>query len=153
MGGPDAHEGRPKKDVASECGVSEVTVTRLLRTTPQLQVSWHRVRHEFSLAKSRRDWLSLSALEPSLSTSARRAIDRGTYAWLYRNDLGWLRTFEGAQVRVQPGNGAATRMQRADARYSKALVALLKSTTSFGGFNDPGINWILSSAHVLRKII
>ncbi|NHZ82704.1 hypothetical protein F2P44_25995 [Massilia sp. CCM 8695] len=145
-------EGRPKKDVASACGVSEVTVTRLLRTTPQLQVSWHRVRHEFSLAKSRGDWLSLSALEPGLSISARRAIDQGTYAWLYRNDLRWLRTFEGAQVRVQLSNGAATRMQRADFRYSNALIALLNSTRSFDRFNSPSIRRILSSAHVLRKI-
>lgn len=145
-------EGRQKRHVASECGVSEVTVTRLLRTTPQLQVSWHRVRHEFSLAKSRSTWLSLSANEPGLSTSARRAIDRGTYAWLYRNDLQWLRSFEGAQVRAQRGNGAAMRMQRADARYSKALAALLKSSTSLGQLNDSGISRILSSAHVLRKI-
>jgi hypothetical protein len=113
--------GAGKDDVAKDCAISEVSVTRVLRTVPGLQDEWHRVRHEERRSIARQAWNGLSELRPHMGVNELRRLEPAAYAWLYRNDRAWLKA-ELACIGTPPAsNYAAARSERADGRMADAI--------------------------------
>ncbi|MGC4062789.1 MAG: TnsD family Tn7-like transposition protein [Aquabacterium sp.] len=144
--------GADKSEIACACGMSEVSVTRILRSVPGLQDAWHRVRWRQAQEQARSAWLATIAAQAWLGVSGLRRLQPSTYAWLYRNDRDWLRQQCANVDRVAGGNNAASRMRIADRRYS---VALQKMWRSLEG-NQPEACFIvptlLLQAPGLRKV-
>lgn len=114
-------EGQDKKEVARRCQISTVTVTRILRTVPDLQTHWHQMRQEERRVTARREWDELIQRFAQVGIKAIRQMAPATYAWLRRNDKDWL---DASLTRVRPqvgSNNAENRMIRADAHLAKVL--------------------------------
>lgn len=83
--------GRPKEAIAERHAVSVVTVARILLSVPGL----HDRRQARLLAKrrdrARQQVSGLTARRPAISIKELRERLPAAFAWLYRNDLAWLR--------------------------------------------------------------
>ncbi len=86
----DLRRGLNKEDAAHRHKVSLSTVTRILRTTPGLQTTWHEIRDERGRKQARSKWSRLVARHRDEGVKAIRALAPAVYAWLYRNDQAWL---------------------------------------------------------------
>jgi transposase len=82
--------GMDKAKAAEGYGISQVTVTCVLRTEVGLQSAWHQARYEAAQRAARRSWLNAARRFPGLGTKQLRDLVPGSYAWLYRNDRVWL---------------------------------------------------------------
>ncbi|MCE4554242.1 TnsD family Tn7-like transposition protein [Pelomonas cellulosilytica] len=146
-------DGRAKADVARQIGVAEVTVTRILRSVPGLQVRWHEVRHEAARAQARRAWLEVAAAAAMLGRAAARRAEPAAFAWLYRNDRVWLQQQSQRFSGARSGNGAVLRQRRADERYARGLGAAFSASKSFAlGASLRASDWAIS-APGLRKVL
>jgi transposase len=83
-------KGADKSEVATQAGVSIVTVTKLLLTEVGLHASWQQARHKKAQNHARKAWQRLLARYRHLGVKYMRSIEPATYAWLYRNDRSWL---------------------------------------------------------------
>lgn len=143
--------GADKKEVCHQCAISIATVTRILRNVPGLQAQWHLIRHEKARANARATWALLIASHKRIGTAARRAMVPKIYAWLYRNDLTWLRSLDGLQTRPKSDNRARMRMQQADERHAKLLGDWLNSRVGNTNQLDQ-LGDLISAVPALRKI-
>lgn len=84
------NQGADKATLAAEYHISEVSITRILRTEPGLQDRWHQVRLELARENARSIWSKSRADFPDLGTNHLRQLVSKEYAWLYRNDRRWL---------------------------------------------------------------
>lgn len=82
--------GVDKVDVAHSVGVSESSVTRVLRLHPELRAQWHVARSERQRESARQRWLAVTRDNPLLGAKAVRLLEPAAYMWLYRNDRAWL---------------------------------------------------------------
>lgn len=83
-------KGMDKAEAAQRHGISEVTVTRVLRTEPGLQSAWHQSRYNNAQSQARARWHSVVADHGQFGTKYLRGLEPAAYAWLYRNDRAWL---------------------------------------------------------------
>lgn len=86
----DLQLGVDKAVVAQSAGVSVVTVTKLLLSEPGLHAAWKQAREMQAQASARDAWLHLLRTQGAIGLKLMRALDPAAYAWLYRNDHGWL---------------------------------------------------------------
>jgi hypothetical protein len=147
-------DGCEKSYVVEKCGVSIVTVTRVLRNVPGLQSSWHHVRGEIARDHARKTWLTAAAACRVLGIAVARKFEPATYAWLYRNDRIWLREqcilFEKCRG---PGNHADIRLRRADERYARGLKVVLDRQASLGvAYPTSMRNWLAFAPGLCRVI-
>lgn len=82
--------GADKSEVARNADVSIVTITKLLLSEVGLHAAWCQSRRTQAQASARQAWTHLLQAHPRLGVKLMRAMDPGTYAWLYRNDRAWL---------------------------------------------------------------
>jgi len=82
--------GADKAVVAKNADVSIVTITKLLLSEVGLHAAWCQARKMQTQAAARKAWTDLLQTHPGLGVKLMRAMDPGTYAWLYRNDRTWL---------------------------------------------------------------
>ncbi len=113
--------GTNKADVAKACCMSEVSVTRILRTVDGLQDQWHQIRHAQRGEAAKRAWSTLAALAGYMGVNELRRIEPAAYAWLYRNDRGWLQQSTVQRHAPSAQNNAAKRSERADQRMADAI--------------------------------
>lgn len=146
--------GAEKATVASAVGISEVSVTRILRCVAGLQERWHEIRFEAARTKARTAWLDVMGALGTLGVSAVRRAEPGAYAWLHRNDREWLRN-QGAfaaQVRLR-GNHADVKRERADHRYACAIRAAINVHRRADVAGMFGVeNWAIT-APGLRRVL
>jgi transposase len=105
--------------VASEAGVSEVSVRRLLRTTVGLHDKWERARREKARDQARSQWRSALQIESVVGPGAARTLALRTYSWLYRNDREWLLATN-SDAKVPIGNHSKVDWDRRDQELSLA---------------------------------
>lgn len=86
----DLKGGAEKTAAAERCGCSVQTITRLLFTEPGLHSEWMQARQTARRNGCRQAWLALLDQYGTLGTKYLRSLDPAAYAWLYRNDRGWL---------------------------------------------------------------
>jgi len=118
-------QGCEKHQLASDMHMSVETVTRVLRTTPGLQKRWHQARFDLRRATARAEWLRLRQGDQGLSTKAARKLSPATYAWLYRNDLQWLKDSVTTGVTTLRGNHAKQKQLNAQERRKAATISIL----------------------------
>jgi transposase len=87
----ELERGGDKRVVAKKFGVGEQAITRLLRTEVGLHKKWGEARSSLEVRKRREMWTALLIENPTLSISELRRMEPALYAWLYRNEGGWLR--------------------------------------------------------------
>lgn len=83
-------KGVDKEVVAGKYSLSISTITKLLRSTPRLQQTWHSVRNEKTRLEAKRKWRQALVRNPSANLKVLRKFESAAYAWLYRNDRTWL---------------------------------------------------------------
>lgn len=83
-------KGDDRSDIARAAGVSESSVIRVLRLSPELRATWAQVRKERLRDSARSRWMSVLQDNPHLGAKAARILEPATYMWLYRNDRAWL---------------------------------------------------------------
>lgn len=82
-------DGASKLSVAKDFDVSIESVTRLLRTEIGLRRAWKQAMGRRLAIRAKDDWVhALQASKGSVKTA--RVIAPAAYAWLYRNESGWL---------------------------------------------------------------
>lgn len=146
--------GAEKATVASAVGISEVSVTRILRCVAGLQDQWHAIRFDAARTKARNAWLGVMGVVGALGISAVRRAEPGAYAWLHRNDREWLRNQSAvaAQVRLS-GNHADVKRERADHRYACAIRAAISDRRLADVERLRGVeNWAIT-APGLRRVL
>lgn len=121
--------GDDKVLVAEKIGISVVSVTRILRSTPQLQNTWHKVRYEKRKASARAEWSDSLPLLNSIGVIGMRALHSAAYAWLYRNDREWMKCSIAAGQGMLMQNHATQRMKNADQRLAEAIEELVRKNT------------------------
>lgn len=122
--------GASKSDTASSLGVSEVTITRLLRGVPGLQDQWHELRYRAAQEKARAAWIAIAQASQLLGVTAARRAEPAAFAWLYRNDREWLKKHSAGLACVrQAGNHSDAKRLQADRRYACALTAAFRCRT------------------------
>jgi hypothetical protein len=85
--------GKPKQALAEQSGLSVVTITRVLLSTPGLKAARDQVIARKRQRRARQRMESLSAKRPALGLADIRKRAPAEYAWLYRNDRDWLVAF------------------------------------------------------------
>lgn len=113
-------EGRDKAMVSQIHEVAVSTVTRVLRSVPNLQQEWHLVRFELARVKARQSFMEISVLLGSLGVKAIRRMVPGAYAWLYRNDRQWL-SDQCDKYRLRAANYSSQRIENADRSLSSTV--------------------------------
>lgn len=114
-------EGQDKDKVALVLGISIVSVTRILRTVPELQAQWHAARHEQRRTQARDSWKKVAGLQAFLGIKGLRCLQPAAYAWLYRNDRMWLIASTQLIGKCKGSNHASVRIENSDARIATTL--------------------------------
>ncbi len=84
--------GADKTVVASLSNISVATVTRVLRTDPELHAQWSAARFIKAQTRARDSWRAVREAFPEASSNIWRKLAPAAYAWLYRNDRSWLQS-------------------------------------------------------------
>lgn len=113
--------GSSKDSVASAVGISIETVTRLLRTTPGLQETWHQVRRERQRRTYRIAWQRTAARLARPTSSEVRAMQPAAFAWLYRNDRAWLEEFASRLSKSPRSNNTGVRWDERDSELARRV--------------------------------
>lgn len=82
--------GADKRVAAKQTGVSVQSVTRILRTEPGLHTEWLQVRFKQKQNECRSIWTRQVIATGQYGIRYTRMCQPSVYAWLYRNDHGWL---------------------------------------------------------------
>lgn len=82
--------GGDRHAIAAAYGISESTVTRLLRTEVGLKADWKNANDRLIRNAARQKWLQAIEVHGRLGIKRVRMLEPSTYAWLYRNDRAWL---------------------------------------------------------------
>lgn len=82
--------GTAKSDICSRFNITVSTVNKLLRAEPSIHAIWLAVRRKQEIFQHRNDWIALLSRASPLSAKSLRTLAPNIYAWLYRNDRGWL---------------------------------------------------------------
>lgn len=85
--------GKPKQALAEQSGLSVVTITRVLLSTPGLKATREQTIVEERQRRARQRLESLSGKSPAAGLTEIRRRAPAEYAWLYRNDRDWLAAF------------------------------------------------------------
>ena len=83
--------GAEKTEAARLGEISIVSVTRLLRTEVGLRERWRSARFLAAQTEARTRWFDVVNKNPRSGPKAARLLEPAAYAWLYRNDLDWLK--------------------------------------------------------------
>lgn len=113
--------GSSKESVACSVGVSIETVTRLLRTTPALQETWHQVRRERQRRTYRAAWQRTAARLVQPTSSEVRGMQPAAFAWLYRHDRAWLEKFATKLSKGARSNNASVRWDERDSELARRV--------------------------------
>lgn len=100
----DLEGGMDKQAAAQRHGISVSSVNRILRTEVGLSRQWRTARENGARAKARGTWEELLAVHSHQGTKFLRAADPAAYAWLYRNDLAWLRAHTPTRQPISPAS-------------------------------------------------
>lgn len=115
-------QGTPKADVAGAVGVSVETVTRLLRTEPQLRLQWREAALARARDAARSEWLDLLQRHPTATITQARRSAPAAFAWLYRNDRAWLDEQASQCAQAARSNHASVDWDRRDGTLSQAIL-------------------------------
>jgi transposase len=115
-------QGTPKADVAAAVGVSVETVTRLLRTEPQLRLQWREAMLARVRDAARSEWLDLLQRQPTATVTQARRSAPAAFAWLYRNDRAWLDGQASQCAQAVRSNYACVDWDRRDGSLSRAIL-------------------------------
>lgn len=85
--------GKPKQVLAQQSGLSVVTITRVLLSTPGLKATRDQTIALARQSRARQRLESLSRKSPAWGLADIRLRAQAAYAWLYRNDRDWLVAF------------------------------------------------------------
>lgn len=118
----ELRRGESKPILAKRYGVSVQTVSRLLRSEMGLSDIWREACMRHNREGMRARWIKLCSDHPSSSTKMLRLLDPALYAWLYRNDRGWLKEHRACQPSGVRGNFSASSWQKRDSRLVNELI-------------------------------
>jgi hypothetical protein len=115
-------EGADKAVAASQHGISVATVNKVLRTEVGLHAAWQTARAALAQEAARKTWLDLLASDGALGIKLLRAMNPAVYAWLYRNDLAWLKAHVPiAASSAKPQRASSVRWDQRDDELSRAV--------------------------------
>lgn len=119
--------GEDKQSVAHAANVSEVAITKLLRTETGLHLAWHAARRKQASGKAQGAWLRCIQEHPGIGIKLARAMEPAAYAYLYRNERAWLDANLPAPSVRTPGNHSSIRWDQRDLEFSQAVkLAVLR---------------------------
>jgi transposase len=138
----DLLRGTDKAILARKYAVSEVTITRTLRTTPGLQAAWHAARLERARRQARARWSRLVTRHPGEGVKSLRAMAPAVFAWLYRNDGDWLANCNSQLGRKKSTPTGRVKWDERD-RYLAAKIEAASSTLFVEGSGRLIARWQL----------
>lgn len=127
-------QGMPKDHICQQFSISISTLNKLLRREAAVQSAWSLERKSLEIRLRRQAWLALVSERPQLSATAIRALDRSTYAWLYRNDREWLQEQTAVLPYGRIGNNSKVDWHARDCELAEALM---KNLSCLGSDNSP----------------
>lgn len=113
--------GMDKDRAAKLAGVSVSSVNRTLRTNVDLHRAWQDARHEHAGSAAKSQWQQALRTCQHLGSAAARQIAPAAYAWLYRNDRGWLTASIEAIPKIERGNHSKVAWDARDAALSQKV--------------------------------
>lgn len=84
--------GLSKDKTCESFGISISTINRILRLSPEVGKKIAATARINMNSQRREEWCAAVFEHPELSVKRIRQLIPGTYAWLYRNDMTWLKT-------------------------------------------------------------
>lgn len=106
--------GISKADAANAFGVSIQTITTTLRTEVGLRDRWIRARFDRARDEARKVWKGTASKLSAPTAKALRSIHPAAFAWLYRHDRTWLKSFSSHISRAPKGNHSAVNWVQRD---------------------------------------
>lgn len=126
-------KGKSKKALAVHHSISQVSVSRILRSTPGLMQEWQAARMSRRRSLERRRWKRLVASHGHLGNKILRQMAPASYAWLYRNDRAWF-----DEIRSTVGRIVREPRSRVDWKTRDELLAkAVESAAAKIVFNEP----------------
>jgi uncharacterized protein (DUF1684 family) len=87
-----------------------------------LHAAWQTARAALAQEAARKTWLDLLASDGALGIKLLRAMNPAVYAWLYRNDLAWLKAHVPiAASSAKPQRASSVRWDQRDDELSRAV--------------------------------
>ena len=119
-------EGRSKQTLATRYGLSLVSISRVMRSTPGLTSAWADARRMRRQRIERKRWRRLVKSHGHLGVKLMRQMAPATYAWLYRNDRAWFDESRSHLDRIQIAPTSRIDWQERDRKlaHSIQMVAL-----------------------------
>ena len=114
-------DGKDKQNIANACNVTVQTVSRFLRSNPELQTKWMERRFLIKQSQERTRWESLTENISSLGINQLRALEPATYAWLYRHDSAWLDKINSRFRTPKKGNNTNIDWDKRDSELSSEI--------------------------------
>jgi transposase len=146
-------DGISKQEAAEKIGASIGTVTRFLLSEVGLHQEWTQARDKLIREKMRLRWKALVSGNLTSAQKFLRAIEPGTYAWLYRNDREWLRTSsQGSNINPRPG-GRSVDWAARDEQMSLILGAAIRELVSNSRGRHIHLTELISHATQLKPYI
>lgn len=129
----DLESGMEKAECAARSSVSVSTVNRILRTEVGLHSKWQQARNSRARSSARGSWEELREVHGHQGIKFMRAVEPAVYAWLYRNDLAWLRENQ-PETKLKQDNGSRLSWDARDLALKAAVdVAVLAIRESAPG--------------------
>ncbi len=160
------NSGEDKASIATALGLSVSTVTRVMRTTPGLQQTWHDVRTIRTRNHYRQIWQEIAGMYPLIGIQRLRKMNPAAFAWLYRNDKEWLKQSSISTLPIPRANHATQRLANNDQRIADvlyryiqdefrlpmSLVEMKKAIPQLNKVIEQPHRWP-RSAHLLKKLL
>lgn len=84
------NRGSEKSAIAQKFNISESSLNKLLKYSPDVHTRWRAARFELLRVNARKRWKEVVDNNPNLGVKAVRLLEPAAYMWLYRNDRAWL---------------------------------------------------------------
>jgi hypothetical protein len=83
-------DGKDKDEICQACGISQVSLNRLISSEPTVAEQWRKARHDQARVENRGRFAKAVADHRGWTLKQIRALPGNGYMWLYRNDRDWL---------------------------------------------------------------
>lgn len=125
-------KGTDKQSVCRNVGVTLSAINKLLRAEPSINQAWKAAITEREYARHREQWCAGVETNPGHSPQRLRQSMPSTYAWLYRNDRGWLMEQTENMPSGRKGNHSQLDWDQRDRELERHVQKVLESALAAG---------------------
>ena len=146
-------QGMEKVEVAKAVGASVQTVTMILSTDPDLRSRWHQIRYEQAKRNARSTWQEVLETMQQSSLKQCRMVQSAAFAWLYRNDLAWLKKVNSERPRVPRAPPSLIRWDVRDKQLAQLVNEAVLARSEEDSKQRISVAWLRTQLPALNSMM